>query len=67
MILTKSYQADHFHNVRIAIDPWNGHVYPILQDPHPVKIDNKIYTLEYSKDDLISFMESHICYQIMLN
>ena len=26
MILTKSYQADHFHNVRIAIDPWNGHL-----------------------------------------
>ena len=56
MILTKSYQADHFHNVRIAIDPWNGHVYPILQDPHPVKIDDKIYTLEYSKDDLISLL-----------
>ena len=56
MILTKSYQADHFHNVRIAIDPWNGYVYPILQDPHPVKIDKKIYTLEYSKDDLISLL-----------
>ena len=43
MILTKSYQADHIHNVRLAIDPWNGHVYPILQDPHPVEIDQKIY------------------------
>lgn len=56
MILTKSYQADHLHNVRLAIDPWNGHVYPILQDPHPVEIDQKIYTLEYSKDDLLSLL-----------
>ena len=31
-------------------------IYPILQDPHPVKIDDKIYTLEYSKDDLISLL-----------
>lgn len=56
MILTKSYQADHIHNVRLAIDPWNGNVYPILQDPHPVEIDQKIYSLEYSKDDLLSLL-----------
>jgi hypothetical protein len=56
MILTKSYQADHIHNVRLAIDPWSGYVYPILQDPHPVEIDQKIYSLEYSKDDLLSLL-----------
>ena len=56
LILTKSYQADHLHNVRVAIDPWNGYVYPILQDPHPVEIDEQIYTLEYSKDDLLSLL-----------
>ena len=25
LILSKSYQADHLHNVRIAIDPWSGY------------------------------------------
>ena len=56
LILSKSYQADHLHNVRIAIDPWSGYVIPILQDPHPVNIDQKIYTLEYSKDDLLALL-----------
>tara|TARA_Y100000031_G_scaffold77395_2_gene85229 strand:+ start:2091 stop:4844 length:2754 start_codon:yes stop_codon:yes gene_type:complete len=56
LILAQSYQADHFHNVRIAIDPWNGFVYPILQDPHPVAIDPKVYTSEYSTDDLLSLL-----------
>ena len=56
LILSKSYQADHLHNVRIAIDPWSGYVIPILQDPHPVNIDQKIYTLEYSKDDLLAYL-----------
>ena len=34
----------------------SGYVIPILQDPHPVNIDQKIYTLEYSKDDLLALL-----------
>ena len=56
LILAQSHHSDFSHNVRIAIDPWNGFVYPILRDPLSIPIDPKIYNFEYSQDDLLSLL-----------
>ena len=32
-ILTQNYHNDNIHNMRLAIDPWSGIIYPIVNDP----------------------------------
>ena len=53
LVLAQSYHSDHFHNLRIAIDPWSGFVNPIVKDPIFKWNDAEVLPLEYSKDDLL--------------
>ena len=61
-ILTQNYHHDSRHNLRLAIDPWTGYVYPIIVDPlfryhYKVKKNSDlIYPLESSNNDLITLL-----------
>ena len=61
-ILAQNYHQDHYHNLRIAIDPWNGFVYPIVRDPafktfkSPDVLLKDIFPLESSTDDLLTLL-----------
>ena len=61
-ILTQDYHHDYRHNLRLAIDPWTGYVYPIIVDPHfrshfkVKKNSGLIYPLESSNNDLITLL-----------
>ena len=61
-ILTQNYHHDYRHNLRLAIDPWTGYVYPIIADPKfrnhfkDKKNSDLIYPLESSNNDLITLL-----------
>ena len=43
LILTQNYHNDETHNIRLAIDPWSGIVYPIIIDPLIVDSDGTFH------------------------
>ena len=62
LILTQNYHNDETHNIRLAIDPWSGIVYPIIIDPLIADADgtfhnkNKGLPLETSANSLFSLL-----------
>ena len=62
-ILTQNFHNDNTHNLRLVIDPWSGHFYPLAYDPLIGNLNIEDFNLNYSSNDLLLLLNQSSKFQ----
>lgn len=62
-ILTQNFHNDNTHNLRMIVDPWSGHFYPIAHDPLIGNLNFEQFNLDNSSNDLLLLLNQSSKFQ----